>query len=119
MEDLFKKFVYTGIGWVSNATEKLKKSIDDFIVEGKISAEDGKKIVDEFLKNADSKKEEFEDQFSKLFDELLKSIRFAKAEELKKLESRVAKLEATIAKKKEKKKVVKKVSKPAKRTTKK
>jgi len=25
MEDLFKKFIYTGIGWVSNTTDKLKK----------------------------------------------------------------------------------------------
>jgi polyhydroxyalkanoate synthesis regulator phasin len=103
MEDLFKKFIYTGIGWVSNATDKLKKNIDEFINEGKLSAEDGKKIVDEFLKNSEAKKEEIENQFNKLFDELLKSISFAKSDELKKLEERVAKLEAKMDKKSKKK----------------
>jgi polyhydroxyalkanoate synthesis regulator phasin len=130
MEDLFKKFIYTGIGWVSNATDKLKKNIDDFISEGKLSAEDGKKIVDEFLKNAESKKDEVESQFNKLMDELLKSIRFAKLDELKKLEDRVNKLEAQIKKEKKKEPVAKKkvvvakkkepvIKKPAKSTKKK
>lgn len=104
MEDLFKKFIFTGIGWINNTTDKLKKNIDDFISEGKLTAEDGKKIVDEFLKNSESKKEEIEDHFNKLLDELLKSISFARTEELKKLEKRVAKLEALALKKKDKKK---------------
>jgi polyhydroxyalkanoate synthesis regulator phasin len=115
MEDLFKKFIYTGIGWVSNATDKLKKNIDEFISEGKLSAEDGKKIVDEFLKNTESKKEEVENQFHKLIDEFLKSIRFAKAEELKKLEARVAKLEVLIKKEKKKEPVTKKPLKSTKK----
>jgi polyhydroxyalkanoate synthesis regulator phasin len=115
MEDLFKKFIYTGIGWVSNATDKLKKNIDEFISEGKLSAEDGKKIVDEFLKNTESKKEEVENQFKKLIDEFLKSIRFAKAEELKKLETRVAKLEVLIKKDKKKEPVTKKPLKSTKK----
>jgi len=111
MEDLFKKFIYTGIGWVSNTTDKLKKNIDDFISEGKLSAEDGKKIVDEFLKNTETKKEEIENQFNKLLDELLKSIRFAKSDELKKLEERVAKLESIVGNAKTAKKEAKKESK--------
>ena len=104
MEDLFKKFIFTGIGWINNTTDKLRKNIEDFINEGKLSAEDGKKIVDEFLKNSESKKEEFESNFNKLLDELIKSISFAKVEELKKLEKRVAKLESLVEKKKVKKK---------------
>jgi polyhydroxyalkanoate synthesis regulator phasin len=116
MEDLFKKFIYTGIGWVSNTTDKLKKNIEDFISEGKLSAEDGKKIVDEFLKNAETKKEEIENQFNKLLDELLKTISFAKSEELKKLEKRVAKLEALVGTKEKKKEApVKKVIKNTKK----
>ncbi len=100
MEDLFKKFIYTGVGWVSNTTEKLKKHVEDFIKEGKLSAEDGKKIVDEFIKSSESRKEEIEDQFNQLIDKLMKSMSFVKSEDLKKLEKRVASLEVLAAKKK-------------------
>ena len=115
MEDLFKKFIFTGVGWVSNATDKLKKNIEDFIKEGKLTAEDGKKIVDEFLKNTEAKKEEVENQFKKLYDELIKSISFAKSEDLKNLEKRVEKLEVSAKKDKKKEPAPKKTTKNSKR----
>ena len=97
MEDLFKKLIYTGIGWISITTENFKKTIDKFIEEEKISAEEGKKIFDEFVQNAETKKDELEDQFKNIVDKLINSLNFAKQEELKKLEKRVAELEAQIA----------------------
>jgi polyhydroxyalkanoate synthesis regulator phasin len=97
MEDLFKKFIYTGIGWISITSEKFEKTIDTFIEEGKISAEEGKKIVDEFITNAETKKEELENQFSNVVNKIIESLKFAKAEELKKLEKRIAELESLIA----------------------
>ena len=97
MEDLFKKLIYTGIGWISITTENFKKTIDKFIEEEKISAEEGKKIFDEFVQNAETKKDELEDQFKNIVDKLINSLNFAKQEEVKKLEKRVAELEAQIA----------------------
>ena len=38
MEDLFKKFIYTGVGWISVTTERFKNTIDGFISDGKISS---------------------------------------------------------------------------------
>jgi len=99
MEDLFKKLIYTGIGWISITTENFKKTIDKFIEEEKISAEEGKKIFDEFVQNAETKKDELEDQFKNIVDKLINSLNFAKQEEVKKLEKRVAELEAQIANK--------------------
>ena len=49
MEDLFKKFVYTGVGLVSLTAEKLQKSIDTLVEEEKISEKEGKKIVNDFF----------------------------------------------------------------------
>jgi polyhydroxyalkanoate synthesis regulator phasin len=98
MEDLFKKFIYTGIGWISITTEKFKKTIEKFIDEGKISAEEGKKIVDDFIKNTETKKDELENHFNSVVDKLINSLKFAKSDELKKLEKRVAELESLLAK---------------------
>lgn len=121
MEDLFKKFMYTGIGWISITTEKFKKTIEKFVEDGKISTEEGKKIVDEFMKNTESKREELEDQFKTVVDKILKSFSFAKKADLQKLEKRIADLEAGVKKDapKAKKSAPKKapVKKPAKKTS--
>ena len=99
MEDLFKKFIYTGIGWISVTTEKFKDAIDGFISDGKISESEGKKIVDDFLKNTETKKDEIETQFGSVVDKIIKSFSFATTTEVDALEKKIAELEALIAKK--------------------
>jgi polyhydroxyalkanoate synthesis regulator phasin len=50
MEDLFKKFVYTGVGMVSSSLEKFQKSVEKLVDEDKLSQEEGKKLVDDLFK---------------------------------------------------------------------
>ena len=99
MEDLFKKFIYTGVGWISITAEKFKKTIDEFVDDGKISSEEGKKIVDDFLKNSETKRDELESQFKNIVDKVINSVNFVKKEELEKLEKRIIELEAKVSKK--------------------
>jgi len=122
MEDFFKKFIYTGVGWISVTTDKFKKTIDGFISDGKISEPEGKKIVDDFLKNTETKKDEIETQFGSVVDKIIKSFSFATKTEVEDLEKKIAELEAIIAKKETEKKTVKATPKAAakpKKTTKK
>ena len=111
MEDFFKKFIYTGVGWISVTTEKFKKTIDGFISDGKISEGEGKKIVDDFLKNTETKKDEIETQFGSVVDKIIKSFSFATKTEVDDLEKKVAELEAIIAKKETEQKTVKPTTK--------
>ncbi|MEL6654677.1 MAG: hypothetical protein AAFQ87_28130, partial [Bacteroidota bacterium] len=52
MEELFKRFLYTGVGFVAMTAEKLQESIDEMVGDGKLSEEEGKKLVDNFMENA-------------------------------------------------------------------
>jgi len=49
MEDLFKKFMYTGVGLVAMTAEKIQKSVDKLISDGKLSIEEGKKLIDKLV----------------------------------------------------------------------
>jgi len=49
MEDLFKKFLYTGVGLVAMTAEKIQKSVDKLISDGKLSIEEGKKLIDKLV----------------------------------------------------------------------
>lgn len=94
MEDLFKKFLYTGVGFVSLTAEKFQKAIDKLVSENKISTEEGKKIVDDFMKNTSTKREEFESQLRNITEKVVRSFDFATAHEVKALKDRVDQLEA-------------------------
>ena len=62
MEDLFKKFLYTSVGLVSSTVEKIQTSVDKLVDEDKLSQDEGKKIVDDLVKNTEAKREEFENK---------------------------------------------------------
>ena len=98
MEDLIKKFVYTGVGIASLTAEKLQKSIDKLVDEDKISEKEGKKIIDEFFQKTESKKKDFESQISKITEEVIKKFDFSKAKEILDLNKRVKALENKISK---------------------
>lgn len=115
MENLFKKFVYTGVGLVSTSADKAKVFFDKLVEEGKVSAEEGKKIVEEFNKNTETKKEELETQFSSIVEKIVKSFKFVTNDDINELANRVTMLEAVLANRKDAE--AKEVSKPAKKTT--
>ena len=50
MEDVFKNFLYTGVGLVAMTTEKIQKTVGKLLSEGKLSIEEGKKLVDKLVK---------------------------------------------------------------------
>ena len=98
IEEVFKKFVYTGVGLAAMTGEKLKKAVDDLIKEEKISTKEGEKIVKDFFKNTEEKSKELEEDLKKAVNKVVEKFNFAKKEELKDLEKRIADLEAKLAK---------------------
>ncbi len=68
MENLLKKFFYTGVGLVSITAERLQKTVDEMVGEGKVSEEEGKKIVDGFVEDIDKRRSEFESNMKETID---------------------------------------------------
>jgi len=101
-KNIFKKFINTGVGFVSLTAERMKQTVDGLISDGKISEEEGSKIIDDFTKNTDTKRDEIESQFKSIVEKILKSFSFATVTELEKIENRIAVLEALLAQKEEK-----------------
>ncbi|MDX2249015.1 MAG: hypothetical protein SF052_19665 [Bacteroidia bacterium] len=97
MEDMFKKFFYTGVGIASLTAEKLQEVVDELIGKGKVSKEEGKKIVDDFKEKVDVRKEEIENKIKDLAGNLTESLnipKFVSKDEFDALISRIEALEA-------------------------
>ena len=97
MEGLFKKVMYTGIGLVAFATEKIQASVDDLVSQEKISKEEGRKIVEDFLDNTEAKKDEFENKLKALTEDVVSKFNFARKDNtLTDLVSRIEAIEAKL-----------------------
>lgn len=70
MDDLFKKFINTGVGFLSQGNKAVQKAIEKLVQESKISEQEGKKIMDDLLKSGETKRADLEKQFKTLTDDL-------------------------------------------------
>ena len=98
MEDLFKKFLYTGIGLVSLTKERLQKNIDELVSNQKLSREEGKKIIEDVMQKTSSGKGDLEAQLKKLAEEMMDHFKYARHKEVEALEKRVKALEVKMSK---------------------
>ena len=70
MDDLFKKFINTGVGFLSQGNKRVQTALDKLVKESKISEQEGKKIMDDLLRSSDSKRKDLEKQLQSLTDGL-------------------------------------------------
>ena len=98
--EMIKNFIYAGVGLATTTTEKAKETINDLVEKGKISDTEGKKIIEEFFKSTESKKDDFESKMKSLGDNISSKFDFLKKEddEVATLKNRIEELEAKLKK---------------------
>lgn len=89
MEELLKKVLFAGVGLAASAAEKVEQVVADLIEKGRLNDLEGKKIVDagksiidDFFKNTDFKREEFEEKFKRATDEVVNTFHYARQRDL-------------------------------------
>lgn len=95
MEDLFKKVINAGVGFVSITTDRVQTTIDKLVQDSKLSEQEGRKIMDDLKKNADTKRKEFEKQISGVAAKVLKGVGVAPNADLEDLKRSVKGTKAT------------------------
>lgn len=98
MEDLIKRVLYTGVGLVATATEKMQSTVDDLVDKEKIDKEEGKKIVDEFVESTESKKGELESRLNEMVEGVINKLNLVKKSEVETLQKRIEELEKELSK---------------------
>ncbi len=92
--DMLKKTLSFGVGAAVFSAEKLKEFADDMVQKGEMSGEDAKKFVDDVSKKADDEKARIQEWIKEQVAKVKTS--FADIDRVKKLENRVAVLEAKL-----------------------
>ncbi|GAB4403093.1 MAG: hypothetical protein OHK0039_01800 [Bacteroidia bacterium] len=97
MDELLKKFLYTGVGLVSLTAEKLQEAVDDLVGKGKLSEKEGKKILDDFFNTTEAKRADFESKMREAAESVMDRLNFTPKSEYDALLQRVQELEAKLA----------------------
>lgn len=93
MEDLLKKFIYTGVGLLSLTTKRFKEIVDELVRDSKISSEEGRRIVDDFVNKTSAQRKEFEEEIKIVAAKFGVDYGSTTPSEIEKLKERVSKLE--------------------------
>ena len=91
--DLLKNVIYAGIGLASIAAEKIDVLVRELVQKGKLSDEEGKKIINDFFAHTDEHKNEFESKLKNAFDGFISKFDFVKRKEYDELLKRLHDLE--------------------------
>ncbi len=95
MAEMFKKFLYTSVGLVTSTSDSVQKLITDMVERGKLSEEEGKKVVDEFTAGTEDRRKEFEERLKNLIEDVMHKLSLPTRAQIDALEERIEELEAT------------------------
>ena len=93
MFDLLKKTILTGIGIASMTKDKIEELGKKISKESKLTEEEGKKMVNDLLKQSEKAREDLENQVQKLVQKALEKLDIPTREDFNRLEKKVKKLE--------------------------
>ncbi len=97
-ESLFKKLFYTGVGLTVSTKENIEKKVKELVEKNKLTAEEGKKIVDEFINDFDKKKGELETELKDFVKKTAEKMKYAKKRDVDGLNKRLEEIESKLEK---------------------
>lgn len=90
MIDLIKKAMFTGIGFAALTREKVEEVARDFVEQGKMSEQEGRKMVDELMAKSKESKEELARHVEVLVQHQLEKLDMARKSEMEELRAELS-----------------------------
>ncbi|MDD3814533.1 MAG: hypothetical protein PHZ02_07780 [Desulfocapsaceae bacterium] len=93
MIELIKKAMLTGLGVASLTKEKIEEIGRDFVEQGKLSQQEGEKLVDEILAKVEEAKEDIRKQIEERVEEIVKKMNLVRQSDLEELKLQIKELQ--------------------------
>lgn len=84
------------VGYASMNKEKIEEFTKSLTEKGKMTEEEGKKLVDELIERSKHIKEEIEEKISNVSSQVYEKLHLATKDEMDELKKRIADLEAKV-----------------------
>jgi polyhydroxyalkanoate synthesis regulator phasin len=93
MESIFKRLLDAGIGVASKTSRFAEDVIHDLIERGKLSEDEGKKIIEDLVQTGSEQRQVFEKEMNSYLEKVLEKMDIPSREEYNKLSERISVLE--------------------------
>lgn len=100
MIELIKKAMLTGLGVASLTKEKIEDIGRDFVEQGKLSQQEGEKLVEELLAKVEEAKEDIKKQIEERVEEIVKKMKLVRMSDLDELKLQIKELQESQGKEK-------------------
>ena len=97
MIDLIKKAVLTGVGVASLTKEKIEDLGKDLIVKGKMTEQEGEKLIEEMLSRAEESRQSMKSQTESLVQNTIAKMQLARIEDIELLKAEIERLREEIS----------------------
>jgi polyhydroxyalkanoate synthesis regulator phasin len=98
MKELLKSVVYTGIGAAFLTKEKIEELKDDFVKQGKIGQDEGKRFVDELIQKTEAVKDSLDLKITQIVEAKIKQLNIVTTDDFSDLRRQVEELQIALNK---------------------
>lgn len=96
MIELIKKAMFTGIGFAALTKDKVEEVAQTFVEQGKMSRQEGAKLVDEILERSKESQEELTKHVETLVQKAMEKMNMARMSDVESLRDEIAELKKRI-----------------------
>jgi len=96
LRDLFLRSVEVGLGAAALTRETAQKVVDELVAKGAVSRAEARETVSELLERGQRQKEQLDQYLAGVVSGVLEKADLARASQVRKLEARIAELEARL-----------------------
>jgi polyhydroxyalkanoate synthesis regulator phasin len=89
MQEFIKNFFYLGAGAAFMTKEKMDELKNEFIEKGKMTQDEGKKFVDEWIKKSEEARADIEKRIQESVNERLEKMNIATRDDIHNLQSQI------------------------------
>ncbi|PID45189.1 MAG: hypothetical protein CR981_00705 [Proteobacteria bacterium] len=92
IKELAKKAMFTGIGMISLTKDAVEEVARGLVEKGKLSEQEGKKLVEELMEKSEESKSECKEQLDSMIQKAVAMMDIASKEDIERLRREVAEL---------------------------
>lgn len=96
MKELLKNMLFMGAGAVFLTKEKIEELKNELVDKGKLTQDEGKELVDEWMKKSETLKDQFELKLNQMVADQIKKMNLATAEDIQELRRKIEELQVAI-----------------------
>ena len=97
MIELMKKALLMGLGVASLTKEKIEEMSRDFIEQGKLTQQEGEKLVDDLLAKAEESKQDLKKEIDNRVEEIIKKMNLVRMSDLDEVKLQLQQLQESCA----------------------